>query len=116
MAVKDCIFCKIVAGELPAEKVYQDEMVTAFRDIHPLAPSHILIIPNEHLTTVNELISNHAEVAGRMLAIAVDLAKKEGIAERGYRLVGNVGAWGGQSVDHLHLHLMGGRAFDWPPG
>jgi len=116
MAEKDCIFCRIVAGELPAEKVYQDELVTAFRDTHPLAPSHILIIPNEHLGNVNELTSNHTEVAGRMLTIAGDLAKKEGIAESGYRLIMNTGPDGNQVVMHMHMHLLGGQRMKYPMG
>lgn len=105
----DCIFCKIVLGELPAEKLYQDEYVTAFRDIHPLAPVHILIVPNQHLVNTNDLTSDLTVVAGRMLTIVPELAKGEGIDQTGYRLIMNAGADGRQEVMHMHLHLLGGQ-------
>ncbi|MBX3006220.1 MAG: histidine triad nucleotide-binding protein [Anaerolineales bacterium] len=113
---EDCIFCKIVAGEVPATQVYQDELVTAFRDIHPLAPTHILIIPNAHLASANELAPEHAAAAGRMLTLVPELARQEGIAESGYRLVLNTGADGRQEVPHVHLHLLGGRRMQHPLG
>jgi len=109
MVENDCIFCKIVLGEMPAQKVYQDELVTAFLDIHPLAPVHILIIPNAHLTNTNDLTSEHNAVAARMLTVVPELAKQEGIAESGYRLIVNAGADGRQEVMHLHMHLLGGN-------
>lgn len=109
MANQDCIFCKIVAGEIPSDKVYQDEWVTAFRDINPLAPTHILIIPNKHLTGTNDLKPDHAAMAGRMLTVVPELAAKEGIAESGYRLIMNTGPDGNQVVMHMHLHLLGGH-------
>lgn len=113
---QDCIFCKIVAGQLPADKLYQDEWVTAFRDIHPLAPTHVLIIPNAHLGNMNELTADYAAVAGRMLTVVPELAKQEGIAESGYRLIVNTGTDGRQEVMHIHLHLLGGQRMKHPMG
>ncbi len=116
MADQDCIFCKIVSDELPADKVYQDEWVTAFRDIHPLAPTHILIIPNKHLTNTNDLTPDQAGLAGRMLTLVPELARKEGIAESGYRLIMNTGPDGKREVMHMHMHLLGGRPMQHPMG
>ena len=112
----DCLFCKISAGSIPADRVYEDDLVVAFRDIAPRAPTHILLIPRRHIASAAELTEADGPLLGRLFGVAADLARKEGIAEGGYRLVSNVGRWGGQSVDHLHVHLMGGRPFDWPPG
>lgn len=112
----DCLFCRIAAGEIPATIVHEDDLVIAFRDIAPQAPTHILLMPREHLVSAAELTEAYGPLLGRLFAVAADLARSEGIVERGYRLTTNVGAWGGQSVPHLHLHLMGGRAFEWPPG
>jgi histidine triad (HIT) family protein len=103
------IFSKIIAGELPANIVYQDELVTAFRDIHPQAPTHILIVPNKEIPTLNDLSAEDEQAAGRMLLVAKKLAAQEGIAEDGYRLILNCNHHGGQEVYHLHLHLLGGR-------
>ncbi len=103
------IFAKIVRGEIPADIVYQDELVTAFRDIHPQAPTHILIVPNKVIPTVNDLTAEDEQVAGRLLLTAQKLAQQEGIAESGYRLLINCNRDGGQEVFHLHLHLLGGR-------
>ena len=103
------IFSKIVAGEHPADVVYRDDRVTAFRDIHPAAPTHILIVPNREIPTVNDLADEDEALAGHMLLVARDLAKKEGIAESGYRLIVNCNRDGNQEVFHLHLHLIGGR-------
>lgn len=103
------IFAKIIAGELPADVVYRDDLVTAFRDINPLAPTHILIVPNKIIPTVNDLTEDDERVAGRMLLVARKLAEQEGIAESGYRLLVNCNAHGGQEVFHLHMHLIGGR-------
>jgi histidine triad (HIT) family protein len=103
------IFAKIIAGELPADIVYQDDLVTAFRDIHPSAPTHILIVPNKEIPTVNDLTAADEQVAGRMLLVAAKLAAQEGIDQSGYRLIVNCNAHGGQEVFHLHLHLIGGR-------
>lgn len=112
----DCIFCGIVAGKVPANIVYQDELVTAFRDIKPQAPIHILVIPNVHLESVSNLQSEHDRLVGHMISIANQLAVQEGIDQSGYRLVINRGEHGGQSVYHLHVHLLGGRWMRWPPG
>ncbi|MCA9918818.1 MAG: HIT domain-containing protein [Anaerolineales bacterium] len=103
------IFSKIVSGEIPANIVYQDELVTAFRDINPQAPTHILIVPNKEIATVNDLTEADEQVAGRLLLVAKKLAADEGIAEDGYRLMINCNAHGGQEVFHLHMHLLGGR-------
>ena len=112
----DCLFCKIASGEIPARIAHEDELVLAFHDIAPKAPTHVLIIPREHIGSAAELGDDHGELLGRLFAVAARIARDEGIADGGYRIVTNVGTWGGQSVDHLHFHLMGGRAFGWPPG
>jgi histidine triad (HIT) family protein len=112
----DCLFCKIVAGEIPSTRVAEDDRVIAIRDIAPRAPTHILVMPRDHIASAADLTDADADLAGHILAVAADVARSEGIAERGYRITTNVGAWGGQTVDHLHFHVMGGRAFDWPPG
>jgi histidine triad (HIT) family protein len=112
----DCLFCRIVVGEIPATKVHEDDQIIAIRDIAPRAPTHILLIPRRHVASALDLTEADSPLVGHMFAIAADLARSEGIAEAGYRLVSNVGRWGGQSVDHLHVHLMGGRSFEWPPG
>lgn len=116
MADQDCIFCKIALGEAPAEKVYQDELVTAFRDIHPLAPVHILIIPNKHITNTNELRAGDENVAARMMMVVPQITKEEGIADGGYRLISNTGPDGNQVVMHLHMHLLGGSRMQNPMG
>lgn len=103
------IFSRIIAKEIPADIVYQDELVTAFRDAHPAAPTHILIVPNQEIASLNDLGPGEGELAGRMLLAARELAAKEGVAEKGYRLIINTGPEGGQEVMHLHLHLIGGR-------
>ena len=105
----DCIFCQIVAGKIPSETVFQDESVIAFRDINPLAPVHLLIIPKKHITTLSHLYETEPPLAEHMLNVANQLAEREGIAESGYRLVINCGEEGGQLVPHLHLHLLGGK-------
>jgi histidine triad (HIT) family protein len=103
------IFSKIVSGELPSRTVYQDELVTAFWDIHPSAPVHILIVPNKEIPTVNDLTEEDEQIAGRMILVAAKLAQREGIADDGYRLIVNCNKHGGQEIYHLHLHLIGGR-------
>jgi histidine triad (HIT) family protein len=112
----DCLFCRIVAGDLPSTKVLEDDAVLAIRDIAPASPTHILVLPKRHIASALDLTDADGPLLGRMFAVAADLARSEEIAEAGYRLVSNVGEWGGQSVDHLHLHVLGGRAFSWPPG
>ncbi len=111
-----CLFCRIVAGDLPSTKVHEDDSVIAIRDISPRAPTHILVLPRAHIASASDLDDSTGPLLGRIFAVAADLARDEGISEQGYRITTNVGTWGGQSVDHLHFHLMGGRPFDWPPG
>ena len=105
----DCIFCQIVAGKVPSEILYQDEEVIAFRDIHPVAPTHLVIIPRRHIPSLAYLLQEDLPLIGHLVNIANQLAKREGIAESGYRLVVNCGEQGGQLVPHLHIHLIGGR-------
>jgi histidine triad (HIT) family protein len=112
----DCLFCRIVAGDLPSTRVHEDDLVVAIRDIAPRAPTHVLLLPRQHIASAADVTDADAAVVGRLFAAAAEIARAEGIAEAGYRLVSNVGRWGGQTVDHLHIHLMGGRSFDWPPG
>ena len=111
-----CLFCRIADREVPADLLHADDLVIAFRDIAPRAPTHILIIPRRHIRSALELTEADGPLLGRIFGVAADLARSEGIADGGFRLVSNVGRWGGQTVDHLHFHLMGGRPFDWPPG
>jgi histidine triad (HIT) family protein len=112
----DCLFCKIIAGEIPSTKVYADELVTAFRDIHPVAPTHILIVPNKHIASNREVTAQDEPTLGRLFTTARHLAEQEGIEQDGYRLILNVGSHGGQVVYHLHLHLIGGRRMQHPMG
>ena len=105
----ECPFCKIIVGESPAQILHRDHQVTAFRDTHPIASTHILIVTNRHIESVNELDTEDDALVGHMVMVAKDLAKQEGIAEPGYRLIINTGAHAGQSVFHLHLHLIGGK-------
>lgn len=112
----DCLFCKIIAGEIPSTKVYEDDTVYAFLDIDPQAPVHIIIVPKEHISSANELKDSNAEVVGHIFAVAAELAKEQGFAEDGFRIVNNCGADGGQTVGHLHFHLLAGRNLGWPPG
>lgn len=114
--VDDCIFCKIIAHELPGDRVYQDDQVTAFRDIHPVAPTHILIVPNTHLASVNEATEADEPVLGHLFTVARQLAEQERIQETGYRLIVNTGPHAGQVVFHLHLHLIGGQRMRYPMG
>ena len=114
--MSDCLFCKIVDQEIPADIVYEDEHIMAFRDINPQAPIHILIIPKQHIRTLNDLKGQDAELVGKLILAAKSLAAKEGIAEDGYRAGFNCNSAAGQTVYHVHLHLLGGRKFTWPPG
>ncbi|MEJ2347102.1 MAG: histidine triad nucleotide-binding protein [Gammaproteobacteria bacterium] len=112
----DCLFCKMVRGEIDPDVVYRDEHVLAFRDINPQAPMHVLVVPREHIATINDLDEEHRELVGRMYLAAKTIAEQEGLAERGYRTVMNCNPESGQSVYHLHLHVLGGRPMHWPPG
>ncbi len=114
--MSDCLFCKIVAGEIAAKRVSEGEDWVAFRDINPQAPTHILVVPREHVATVNDLDAGHEALVGKLVRAAAGIAAAEGIAEDGYRLVVNTNKGAGQSVFHIHLHLLGGRALHWPPG
>ena len=111
-----CLFCRIVAGEIPSTQVAADDTVVAIRDIAPRAPTHVLVMPRDHIASAAELTDADADLVGHILAVAAEIARSEGIADGGYRIVTNIGARGGQTVDHLHFHLMGGRVFSWPPG
>lgn len=112
----DCLFCSIIDKTIPADIVYQDEQVLAFRDINPQAPTHILVIPQKHIATINDIEKDDLSLLGHMVATARQLAGREGFDEQGYRLVMNCNEQGGQTVFHIHLHLLGGRQLHWPPG
>jgi histidine triad (HIT) family protein len=112
----DCIFCQIVEGELPSKKVYEDEYVYAFHDISPAAPTHILVIPKKHIPTIMDLKEEDQMLAGKVMAAIQKIAKEYHLDERGFRIVNNVGKEGGQTVYHIHFHLLGGRTLTWPPG
>ena len=113
--MSDCVFCRIVRREAPARIVYQDEEVTAFHDLHPRAPVHILVVPNRHIAGLAQVEPEDATLVGKLFVVARQVAEQEGVAS-GYRLVVNNGPLAGQSVFHLHVHLLGGRALSWPPG
>jgi histidine triad (HIT) family protein len=112
----DCLFCKMVNGQIKPAVVYEDDDVLAFRDVNPQAPTHVLIIPKLHISTVNDLDEGNAHLVGRMILVAKLVAADAGIAERGYRTVLNCNPEAGQSVYHIHLHVLGGRPMRWPPG
>lgn len=112
----DCLFCKMVSGEIKPDVVFEDDDVLAFRDVNPQAPMHVLVIPKTHIATVNELDENNAGVISQIYLVARKLAQDSGVAEDGYRLVMNCNAGAGQSVFHIHLHVLGGRQMNWPPG
>lgn len=112
--MEPCLFCRIAGGEIPSEKVYEDEFVYAFEDINPQAPVHVLIVPKRHIARVEDLCHSDAETAGRLLTAAAEIAKQKGLTN-GFRAVFNNGADGGQEVEHIHLHLIGGVKMGWPP-
>jgi histidine triad (HIT) family protein len=112
----NCLFCKIIAGEIPGTIVYQDDHLVAFRDIDPKAPMHVLIVPRRHIATLNDLTAADDGLVGSMVRRAAALAKEHGYAEHGYRALFNTNAEAGQSVFHIHLHVLAGRGFHWPPG
>lgn len=113
--MEDCLFCKIIAGDIPSTKVYEDDVCFAFRDINPQAPTHILVIPKEHIASVNEVNENNEAVVGHIFSVIANIAKEEGL-DNGYRVVSNIGEQGQQTVPHLHFHIIGGRDMTWPPG
>jgi len=112
----DCLFCKILDGEIPADIVFESETAIAFRDINPRAPTHVLIIPRKHIATLNDIAAEDEAIVGSLYSAAREIAAEEGIAEEGYRAVMNCNAAAGQTVFHIHLHLLGGRLLGWPPG
>lgn len=112
----DCLFCKILEGDIPADIVYESEKAVAFRDINPQAPTHVLIIPRKHIATINDIAESDHELVGSLYAAAAEIAAGEGHADDGYRVVMNCNERAGQSVFHIHLHLLGGRDLSWPPG
>ncbi|MBA1146358.1 histidine triad nucleotide-binding protein [Ectothiorhodospiraceae bacterium WFHF3C12] len=114
--MSECVFCRIAEGRASATILHEDDQLLAFRDINPQAPTHILVIPREHVRTLDDLEDRHAEIVGRMHLVAQQVARELGIAEDGYRTVFNCRAAAGQSVFHIHLHLLGGRRMHWPPG
>lgn len=116
MSEKDCLFCKILNGDIPADIIYESDSAIAFRDINPQAPTHVLVIPRKHVATINDLNEEDQEIVGSLYLAAKDIARAEGISDEGYRAVMNCNEGAGQSVFHIHLHVLGGRALDWPPG
>ena len=116
MGGQDCLFCRIVDGDIPADIIYQSESAIAFRDINPQAPTHALIIPRRHISTINDLDAGDEELVGSLYLAAKEIARQEGLSDDGYRVVMNCGEGAGQSVFHIHLHLLGGRLLNWPPG
>ena len=112
----DCIFCKIAARQAPAKIIFEDEGVVAFEDLHPQAPVHLLVIPRQHVELLKEVSAEDEPMLGHLFTVAARLARERGLDKKGYRTVINNGSWAGQSVDHLHVHLLGGRVFHWPPG
>ena len=114
--MSDCVFCKIVAGELPSKKVYEDEHVLAFEDISPAAPVHVLLIPKQHIPSVMAITAEQFSLVGEIHRVAQHVARELQVPDKGFRLVNNCGDEGGQTVDHLHYHLLGGRQLNWPPG
>jgi histidine triad (HIT) family protein len=114
--VADCLFCKIVAGQIPATLVFENEHVVAFKDITPRAPTHVLIVPRRHIPSLNDLAPEDDALVGEVVRAAAAIAKQHGLSDRGYRTVFNCNADAGQTVFHIHLHLLGGRTMSWPPG
>ncbi|MCF6281651.1 MAG: histidine triad nucleotide-binding protein [Candidatus Polarisedimenticolaceae bacterium] len=114
--MSDCLFCKMVAGEIQPDVIFENDSVLAFRDIDPKAPTHILLIPKRHISTINDIEAEDAALMGELYLTAKEIAAQEGLAEAGYRTVMNCNEQGGQAVYHIHLHLLGGRQMGWPPG
>jgi histidine triad (HIT) family protein len=114
--MSDCLFCKIVAKEIPVQAVYEDDKLLAIKDINPAAPVHILLIPKQHIASLNDVTGDQIALMGHIQLVAAQLARQLGIADEGYRLVNNCGKLGGQDIPHIHYHLLGGRMLGWPPG
>src|SRR4051794_8835732 len=111
-----CVFCRIIAGEIPSKRLYEDDRCIAIRDMNPVAPTHVLVIPRQHIATINDLTHETEPLAGHLLRVGSIVARQEDLEERGYRLVFNTNADAGQTVFHIHLHVLGGRSMQWPPG
>lgn len=116
MTDKDCLFCQISSGDIDADIVLENDKLVAFRDINPQAPTHVLVIPRKHVATINDLTEDDVDTVGTLFLAAAEVAKKDGIADDGYRVIMNCNEGAGQSVFHVHLHVLGGRRMDWPPG
>jgi len=116
MAQSNCLFCKILAGDIPADIVHESDSAIAFRDINPQAPTHVVIIPRKHIATINDISTDDNAIVGSLYSAAREIAAAEGLSEDGYRTVMNCNEAAGQTVFHIHLHLLGGRTFSWPPG
>jgi histidine triad (HIT) family protein len=114
--MSDCLFCKISNGQIPAKIVYQDDRAIAFEDIHPEAPTHVIIIPRKHISTILDIADEDQDVMGYLYLVAKRIAFDRSLAEDGFRLVVNYGKFGGQEIPHIHIHMLGGRLFGWPPG
>lgn len=114
--MEQCIFCQIIEGKIPSNKVYEDEHVLAFHDIHPVAPTHVLVIPKKHIASLLEVTLEDYTTIGHVFSSIQKIARELGLAERGFRVVNNIGKDGGQTVHHIHFHLIGGRTLTWPPG
>lgn len=114
--MSECIFCKIINGDIPATKVYEDDKVIAFNDVNPQSPTHVLIIPKEHIPSTNNIDENNSNIISHIFVVINKIAGEKGLSNQGYRIVNNCGEFGGQSVDHIHFHLLGGRQLQWPPG
>lgn len=116
MSEQDCLFCKVLNGDIPADIIYESDSAIAFRDINPQAPTHVLVIPRKHVATINDLDEENQGIVGSLYLAAKDIARAEGLSDEGYRVVMNCNEGAGQSVFHIHLHVLGGRALSWPPG
>lgn len=114
--MSDCIFCKIINGEIPSDKIYEDDKVIAFNDINPQSPVHFLVIPKEHISSTNDINEENVSIISHVFLVINKLAKEKGLDEKGYRIVNNCGDLGGQTVKHVHFHVLGGRQLQWPPG
>lgn len=114
--MSDCIFCKIACGEIPSDKIYEDDKVVVFNDINPQSPIHFLVIPKEHISSIKDIDESNVHIIGHIMLVIQKVAREKGLDEKGYRIVNNCGEFGGQTVNHLHYHVLGGRQLLWPPG
>ncbi len=114
--MSDCIFCKIANGEIPSDIIYEDDEVIAFNDVNPQSPVHFLVIPKKHIPSANDLNKGNVSIVSHIFLVINKLVKEKGLGEKGYRIINNCGEYGGQTVNHIHFHVLGGRQFQWPPG